>query len=149
MSKRQAIYDTAKAVLDASTGINYVSVEISEDPFAWKEDKFPAVRLIDGPEIKSRFCYLGSTGQLDMKSEFTLEFVGYVREFNKSTTGLIDSRNDLLSIIEKSLVADTTLLGLVADIVPGDEVTDKGYLRGLGWVTGSFNIIYYYNHTAP
>lgn len=149
MSKRQTIYDTAKGVLEASTGINYVSVEIAEDPFAWKEDKFPAVRLIDGQEIKSRFCYMGSTDQLDMRSEFTLDFVGYVRELNKSTTGLVDSRNDLLAEIEKKLVADSTLLGLVADITPNDQVTDKGYLRGLGWVSGSFNIIYYYNHTAP
>lgn len=149
MSKRQSIYDTAKAVLEASTGINYVSVEIAEDSWAWKENQFPAVRLIDGPETKERFCYLGSTDQLDMKSEMSLEYVGYVREYNKSTTGLIDSRNALLSDIESSLVADSTLGALVADIVPSDDVTDKGNLRGIGWVTGGFTVTYYYNHTAP
>ena len=149
MSKRQTIYDTAKGVLEASTSINYVSVEIAEDPWAWKENQFPAVRLVDGQETKERFCYLGSTDQLDMKSTMSLEYVGYVRELNKSTTALIDSRNDLLSEIESKLVADSTLLGLVADIVPSDDVTDKGYLRGIGWVSGGFTVTYYYNHTAP
>ena len=149
MSKRQTIYDTAKAVLEASTGINYVSVEISENPFAWKEDNFPAVRLRDGPESKERFCYIGSTDQLDMRSEFNLEFTGYVRELNRSTTALVDSRNDLVAEIEKSLVSDSTLLALVADIVPDQQVTDMGYSRGVGWVIGNFNIVYYYNHTSP
>ena len=149
MSKRGDIYNTAAGALLASTGIEYVSKEISEDPFAFKEDKYPVVRLFDGEEIKERFCYPGSTDVLDMQSELSLPFTGYVREMNKSTTALSDSCNDLLSDIETSVVADSTLLTLVQDVTLDSALTDKGYSEGIAWVSGVFRIIYLYNNTSP
>lgn len=149
MSVRQTIYDTATAALLASTGINYVSREIFEDPNALKEDQYPMVRLNDGEEVRERFCYLGSTSILDMRSELMLPFVGYVRVYDRSTTGLIDARHNLLSDIEKAVVNDSTMLGLVQDVILDSEVTDFGYSEGIGSVSGSFRVTYLYNHTSP
>ena len=149
MGKRQDIYALAKSELLASTGIVHVSQEVAENSFAWKENRFPGVRLIDGIEIKERFAYPGSTEQLDMKSEFSLEFMGFVRSYNKSSTEIIDNQNQLLVDVETAIANSTLLDDITADIVPNDQVTDKGNLEGMGWISGGFNITYYYNHTAP
>ena len=149
MSKRSTIYNTAASALLASTGINYVSKNVNEDPFAYTEDRYPAVRIFDGNEVKERFCYLGSTGQLDMKSEFELNFTGYARELNKSTTSLHDSLADLLSCVEVSIATDSTLLALVQDVTLDNGRTDMGYSEGLGFVSGTFRVTYLYNHTSP
>ena len=149
MSKRETIYDTCYAALDASASVSYVTREVNEDPFSWKENQYPAVRLIDGQEVKERFCYPGSTAQMDMKSELTVVYEGYVREYNRSSADLIAAQNNLAAAVETALTGDSTLLGMVADVVPDDLITDKGNADGIGWVSGGFTITYYYNHTAP
>ena len=149
MSNRSTIYDTAAAALLASSGISYVSKNINEDPFAYTEDKYPAVRLIDGDMTVERFCYPGSTAQLDMKSELDLNFTGYARELNKSSTALHDSLAALLSDIEVAVVTDSTLLALVQDVTLDGGRTDMGYSDGVGFVNGTFRVTYLYNHTSP
>jgi len=148
MAIRQSIYDAAKTVLEASTAINYVTRQIYEDPSGWKENQYPAVRLIDGTEIKSRLAYPDSTQQ-DMQSEFTLEYVGYVRSRNRSSTEMIDEQNDLQVAIEKAIINSTALDDLTQDVVPNEQMTDRGNTEGLGWITGGFDILYYYNHNSP
>lgn len=148
MAKRQSIYDAAYDALDESTAISYVTREILEDPFGWKENQYPAVRLTDGPEVKERFAYPDSTND-DMQSVFDLEYVGYVRGKNKSSTELIDEQNDLIVAIETSIANSTALDDITADVVPSEQGTDKGNLEGIGFVTGGFTVTYLYNHLAP
>lgn len=149
MSNRGTIYTKCTSALEASASIAYVTREQSENPNAWKENLYPAVRLIDGVEVKERFAFPGSTLQMDMKSTLSLEYTGYVRELNRSAGDLIDAQNSLAAAVEKAIVTDTTILGLVADVVPDDTLTSRGNSEGLAWVSGGFVIIYYYNHTAP
>ncbi len=149
MSKRGSIYNTACGALLASTAINYVSKSVSEDPFSYTEDRYPAVRIFDGAETKERFCYPATTDQLDMRSELELDFTAYARNFDKSTTGLNDSLYDLLSKVESVVVTDSTLLTYVMDITLDSARTDMGYSEGIGWVSGTFRAVYLYNHTSP
>jgi len=148
VGKRETIYNYCKAAIDASTGVNYVTQQVNINMFGLTENLYPAVRLNDGPEIKSRFAYPSTTSE-DMQSEFPISFVGYVRSINKSSTEIIDEQNNLLVAIEKALTADTTIIANVADIVPNEQVTDRGNIDGIGWVSGDYIIKYYYNHTTP
>lgn len=150
MGNRQTIYNLCKDVLEATTGINYVTQDININMLNLTEDKYPAIRLIDGPEAKERFAYSGgSTSLEDMQSEFPISYIGYVRSIAKSSTEMIDEQNNLTVTIETALTGDSTLLAAVSDIVPDEQMTDRGNIEGIGWVSGDYTITYFYNHSSP
>ena len=152
MPKRKQIYDAIQGALLASTGINYVTIDVDAAPFSWTNDKYPAVRIYDGDGIITRLAYPGSTSVDDMECNITFEFEGYVSRLNTETssTDSIDTkRTTLMADIEKSLTQDTTIASLVKDITAQELGTDRGYSEGIGWTNGVFKVMYHYNYLNP
>ncbi len=151
MGKRKDIYDALQTALNASTGINHVTIDVSENPWDWKGNKFPGVRIYDGEEQITRLSFLDATAD-DMESEIPFEFIGYVRKLtsNTATTDSIDrARNDLMVDVEKALTQNAAIDVLVKDITPQERDTDRGYSDGIGWSNGIFKVMYHYNHLSP
>ena len=151
MGKRKDIYDALQTALNASTSINYVTIDVAENPWDFKQNKFPAVRIYDGEEQITRLSFPSATssGADDMESTIPFEFIGYVAKLAKSTGSIDQSRNDLMVAVEKSLTQSTAINDLVKDIVPQERDTDRGYSDGIGWSNGIFSVLYHYNHLSP
>ena len=148
MASRKAIYDAVVTALNTSTGINYVTIDVAENAWSFKDNKFPAVRMLDGEEQITRLAFPDDVSE-DMESELPLEFMGYVKK-NISQTDSIDlSRNTLMVDIEKALTGSTAIDDLVKDITPQERGTDRGYSDGIGWTNGVFRVLYHYNHLSP
>ena len=148
MASRKAIYDAVIDSLNDSTSINYVTTNVAETVFNFKDNKFPAVRIEDGEESITRLAYPDDVTD-DMESELPLEFVGYVKK-NISQTATIDYlRNELMVSVESALTGSTAIDDLVKDITPQERGTDRGYSDGIGWTNGVFRVLYHYNHLNP
>lgn len=151
MGSRKNIYDAVVTALNASTSINYVTIDIAENAWNWKDNKFPGVRMIDGEEqiIRLAFPSDSTDGPDDMESVIPFEFVGYVKNNIGSTETIDESRNDLMVVIEQALTQTTAIDDLVKDITPQERGTDRGYSDGIGWTNGIFRVMYHYNHLSP
>jgi len=148
VASRKAIYDSVVLALNDSTSINYVTIDIAENAWNFKDNKFPAVRMIDGEESITRLAYPDDVTD-DMESELPLEFVGYVKK-NISQAATIDYlRNELMVSVESALTGSTAIDDLVKDITPQERGTDRGYSDGIGWTNGVFRVLYHYNHLNP
>jgi len=148
VGKRDEVYTAMQGAILASTGVSYVTIDVNDDPWAWKGTKFPGVKLYDGEDQITRLSYLQATED-DMESEIPFDFIGYVRKLTSSTESIEIARNNLMVDIEKALVGDTTVASLVKDIYVQERGTDKGYNEGVGWSSGVVRVLYHYNHLSP
>jgi hypothetical protein len=138
---REQILDAIKAALQASTGIHYVT-DRKESWWDWGQNRYPGVCIITGDEEDRRFCYSDSTAFTDMQSKMRVSVIGYV--FDKSNN-LGTKRSDLIGAIEKAVSNDSTVTGLVGDIVLNKVQTDKGVLENFSVVNCEFGLDYLYN----
>lgn len=148
MGKRQDIYDASATALEASTTINRVSQDMMDDPFASRESSFPLVRLTDGTETKVRLAFPHPTAD-DMESELELNWIGYVRSLNKSSSELRDEQDAVQVAVELALTGSTAVADLVKDITANTVSSDRGNSEGIAWVSGTYDVLYHYNHLVP
>ena len=144
MSKRSTIFNTIHEIIAASTYINHVTAN-DENGWEWSEDKYPGAVIQIDDETKSRFAFSdGSTSMEDMQSEFYVNVIGFVR--SAWSTDIEARKGEMINDIETSIVSDSTLGGLVADIIAQTEDSDHTVYDGIGWVTVRFKGLYFYNH---
>lgn len=148
MPKRQDIYDAAYTALNASTGTNYVTKDLTQSGFDWSMDHYPGCIITDMPERKTRFAYPDATAE-DMESEMSISVDGFVREVTLASTALEAKRGDLIADIEKAIFNSTGVDDLILDIIDMEVDTDRNVLEGVGWCNVRFTLRYIYNHLAP
>jgi hypothetical protein len=141
LTLRQQILAAIKAALQAETSIQYVT-EKKEQWWDWGQNKYPGICIVVGAEEDMRFCFSGTTDLDDMQSKMRVNVIGYV--FDK-TNNLATKRSALISAIETAVSNDTTVTGLVGDIVLNKVQTDKGELENFSVVNCEFGLDYLYN----
>jgi len=139
------------AVIDALEGItvaNGYSTEVayvSESIKHWEQiDKnlFPCCFPIDTDETKEWATIGGAT---DVEGDLTIVVTSMVYSSTNTTR---TARTNLLRDVEKAILNDTTLLGLILNIAPVRVVTDRGAIPNYSVFDQVFLITYRYSSTA-
>lgn len=140
---RQQILTAIHNALEASAGIAYVT-DKKEQWWDWAGNRYPGVCVVCGAENDERFSFPGPSFT-DMNSHMKVNVIGYV--FDKTNT-LGAKRSALISEIETAVANDSTVTGLVRDIVLTKVQTDKGELENFSVVNCEFDLDYLYSKVS-
>lgn len=130
------------ALESATTGISYVTRDLTESGFEWRKDQYPGVRVTGGTENKTRFCF-GTVN--NWQSEFYFDVTGFVVDSDATAT-LENQRSTLIADIEQAVTGSTAPW---IDCVPTEQRTDAGESTGIGWVECTFRATYLYSDGGP
>lgn len=143
-STRKDILDAIEA---AVSGISSVKT-VTQNYAAWWDfpsHKFPVVIIQDMNTEINRHAFVDSTAD-DMEAIMEVSCTCFVHDMNNS---LYSKRTELISLIESTLVSDSTLAALILNIEPERIDTDNGSLDNYSIADVTFRVHYLYNHASP
>ena len=149
-SIRQQIMSAVVVALDAIvagstyvTTVAHVSDSLPEGPVEHIDlNKLPACFPIDADE--ERMPTLVGVDEENMEAKLMVLITCVVYSATNSTR---QARNDLMRDVEKALLNDSSLAGLIVDIEPSTVVTDKGVIPNFSVWDQEFMVNYRYNRT--
>ncbi len=146
-SKQKDIVD---AIVSAIGGLSAVA-KATQDEAAWAQAgqnlaDLPIVFVNAQKPINSRAYFPHATAN-DMEGEMEIEIHGQtLSQYGSSKRADVDT---VRQAIETGLDTDTTLQGLILDIVLTSSIIDIGSSENRGFFLDKYILTYEYNHASP